>query len=249
MDDHIQIIVNSENICVLTGAGISAESGIPTFRGAGGMWAKYRPEELATPEAFAANPRLVWEWYQARREAVSEAAPNPGHKALAEWEGLARSFVLVTQNVDGLHRAAGSRQVLELHGNIRRNRCTACGRESTMDEITFNGQLPLCECGGLLRPAVVWFGESLPEDILEAAFTAVRHCDLFLAVGTSAVVYPAAALPRLALDRGVPVIEVNTEETPLTAGATYSLRGPAGEVLPPLVAAYASAPHRSRQIS
>jgi NAD-dependent deacetylase len=213
------------------------------------MWAKYRPEELATPEAFAADPRLVWEWYQARREAISLAAPNPGHQALAEWEGLAGSFVLVTQNVDGLHSAAGSRRVLELHGNIRLNRCTACGRESTMDEITFNGQLPHCECGDLLRPAVVWFGESLPEETLEAAFAAARQCDLFLAVGTSAVVYPAAALPRLALERGIPVVEVNTEETPFSAGATYTLRGPAGQVLPPLVAAYASARQRSRQTS
>jgi NAD-dependent deacetylase len=249
MDDYVDIIVNSENICVLTGAGISAESGIPTFRGVGGMWAKYRPEDLATPEAFAANPRLVWEWYQARREAVSRAVPNAGHMALAGWEKLARSFVLVTQNVDGLHLAAGSRHVLELHGNIRRNRCTACGRESTMDEITFDGRPPVCGCGGMLRPGVVWFGEALPEAVLNEAFAAARECDLFLTVGTSAVVYPAAALPRLALDRGVPVIEVNTEETPFSAGATCSLRGPAGEILPQLVAAYASAPHRSRQTS
>jgi NAD-dependent deacetylase len=154
---------------------------------------------------------------------------------------------LVTQNVDGLHHAAGSRRVLELHGNIRRNRCTVCGRESDMEEITFNGDIPLCECGGKLRPAVVWFGESLPEQVLEAAFAAVRQCDLFLTIGTSAVVYPAAALPRMALDRGVPVIEVNTEETPFSSSATFSLRGRAGEILPPLVTAYASAPHRTRR--
>jgi NAD-dependent deacetylase len=249
MDDYIDIVVNSEKICALTGSGISAESGIPTFRGPDGMWNKYKAEELATPEAFAREPRLVWEWYQTRRHAVSRAVPNAGHRALAQWENLASSFVLVTQNVDGLHRAAGSRRVLELHGNIRQNRCVTCGHESAMEDITFDGRVPLCKCGGMLRPAVVWFGESLPEEVLDEAFTAVRHCDLLVTVGTSAVVYPAAALPHVALEHGIPVIEVNTQETPLSAAATVSLRGPAGEILPPIVAAYASAPHRSRHRS
>ena len=160
MDAYIQYIENAKNICVLTGAGISAESGIATFRGPEGLWAKYRPEEFATPQAFTADPHLVWKWYQYRRDMISRAKPNAGHMALARWEELAPKFTLITQNVDGLHRAAGSRCVFELHGSIRQNRCVACGRESSMDKTTYRGEIPRCKCGGVLRPAVVWFGKN-----------------------------------------------------------------------------------------
>ena len=232
----LQVIIKTKHICVLTGAGISADSGIATFRGADGLWARYRPEDLATPDAFGRDPDLVWKWYQYRREIVAKAKPNPGHAALARWETLAESFTLVTQNVDGLHRVAGSRRVLELHGNIRINRCRDCGVESTMDEITYTGEVPRCPCGGMLRPGVVWFGEPLPEAVFAAALEAAQQCDLFLTVGTSAVVYPAAALPEAARGNGAIVIEVNTEETPFTRYATHHLRGPAGTMLPALLA-------------
>ncbi len=167
--------------------------------------------------------------------------PNRGHEALARWDALAADFQLVTQNVDGLHRAAGSRRVLELHGNIRINRCLVCGVESTMDEITYSGSVPYCACGGMLRPGVVWFGEALPESILTEAVAAAQQCDLFLLVGTSAVVHPAALLPEYARAHGAVVIEINTEDTAFTPLATYHLRGPAGTVLPELLQAYETA--------
>ena len=236
--DTIQTIVNADNICVLTGAGVSAESGVATFRGKDGLWSKFKPEELANVNAFLANPTLIWEWYQHRRDLLSAARPNPGHVALAEWETLATRFTLVTQNVDGLHQAAGSKHVLELHGNIRMNRCQDCGAESTMNEITFHGHVPLCSCGGKLRPGVVWFGEMLPEAVFQDAVHAAQTCDLLLTVGTSAIVYPAAALPEMAVSRRIPVIEVNVAETPFTPLATHHLRGLAGQILPELVTAY-----------
>lgn len=236
-----QYIENSNFICVLTGAGISAESGISTFRGVNGYWNRYRPDELATPEAFAIDPDLVWRWYQHRRQGVAAAVPNPGHYALAKWEALAPAFCLVTQNVDGLHCQAGSRNILELHGNIRLNRCLKCGQESSMSEITYNGCVPHCSCGGVLRPGVVWFGESLPEETLRKSIQAANDCDLFLTVGTSSLVYPAAGLPELAARRGVTVIEINPEETPLSHLATLCLRGQAGTILPQLVDQYAAA--------
>jgi NAD-dependent deacetylase len=237
----LQIFVNSTNICILTGAGISAESGIPTFRGQGGLWSKFKPEELAQIDAFLANPRLVWEWYQHRRDVLTNVKPNAAHFALADWERYSNNFTLITQNVDGLHQAAGSKNVLELHGNIRVNRCQRCGLESTMDEISYDGEIPLCGCGGMLRPGVVWFGETLPEDTLAKALHAAECCDLFVSIGTSAVVYPAASLPEIALERRVPVIEVNSAETPFTPVATYHLRGFAGQIVPQLVSAYAEA--------
>ncbi|MBU0508868.1 NAD-dependent deacylase [bacterium] len=231
----VQDIKNASHICVLTGAGISAESGVATFRGKEGLWSKFKPQELANMDAFMANPDLVWEWYQHRRDILTTVKPNPGHMALARWEELAPKFTLVTQNVDGLHLMAGSRNVLELHGNIRINRCNRCGSESSMEEITFAGKVPMCPCGGMLRPGVVWFGEMLPPGVFEAAAEASQRCDLFLTIGTSAVVYPAASLPEIALSRGIPVIEVNMEETPLSGSVTYHLLGPAGTILPELV--------------
>jgi NAD-dependent deacetylase len=223
-------------VAALTGAGISAESGIATFRDAQeGLWARFDPRELATPSAFARNPKRVWDWYAGRRERVASAEPNPGHRALAALENRVPEFVLITQNVDGLHQRAGSRNVVELHGNISRVKCS---REGTVfarwDE---SGQdVPRCpSCGAHLRPDVVWFEEMLPEAALAAAEDAARRCDVLLVVGTSAEVYPAAALPESARASGAIVVEVNPHATALTAEAHHVLRGPAGVALPALV--------------
>ncbi len=236
-----EAISRARSIAILTGAGISAESGIPTFRDAlTGLWERFKPEELATPEAFLANPKLVWEWYAWRRQRVADALPNPGHVALADLERkcIARdaNFTLITQNVDGLHQAAGSRNVLELHGSIRRVKCF--DHHHAIESWPETGELPpRCpQCHSLLRPDVVWFGEALPEDTLETAMQVARHCDVFLSVGTSAVVEPAASLPLVARQAGAVLIEVNRESTPLTAAAQISLHGAAGDILPKLVA-------------
>jgi NAD-dependent deacetylase len=220
---------------VLTGAGISAESGVPTFRGSGGLWEGRRAEELATPEGFRADPERVWRWYRWRRSIVSEVEPNAGHRAIAALERAVPSFRLATQNVDGLHARAGSRKMLELHGNIHRSRCwDGCGRSDPEPPLA---GVPMCGCGGMLRPDVVWFGEPLPEPVLQEAFEEASRCEVCLVVGTSAVVYPAAALPELAHRAGAIVIEVNPDETPLSAACQLVLRGPAGEVLPNLLRA------------
>ncbi len=232
----VEALRDATRVVALTGSGISAESGVPTFRDAQsrGLWARYDPQELATPEAFARNPRLVWEWYEWRRGLVAEAGPNPGHLALAELERRVPEFALITQNVDGLHQRAGSRRVIELHGNIMRTKCSEEGvivREYESEEVP-----PRCpRCGAFLRPGVVWFGEMLPFAALEEASEAARGCDFFLSIGTSTLVYPAAALPHEALESGATVVEVNPGETPLTTHADFTLRGPAGEVLPELL--------------
>jgi len=230
-------LVEARFVAALTGAGVSAESGLATFRDAqSGLWARFDPRELATPSAFARNPKLVWNWYAWRRERVASAQPNAAHHALAELERRAPEFVLATQNVDGLHQRAGSRKVVELHGNIGRVKCS---REGTVVERwdAPEGGVPRCSsCGALLRPDVVWFEEMLPGHALAAAEDAARNCDVLLVVGTSAEVYPAAALPRLAADHGAVVVEVNPNPTPLSAFADYVLRGAAGVVLPQLLA-------------
>jgi NAD-dependent deacetylase len=225
----------AQRVVVLTGAGISAESGVPTFRDVqSGLWQQFKPEDLATPEAFHRNPRLVWEWYESRREKVRAVDPNAGHRALVDLAKRFAEFTLVTQNVDGLHQRSGSRGVIELHGNIMRTKCFEEG--VIVAEWTHTGETPpRCpRCNAFLRPDVVWFGEELPAEAIHTAMRASDGCDLFLAVGTSSVVYPAAMLPEMALRRGASVIEVNPDETPLTASASYSLRGPAGEILPEL---------------
>jgi len=228
-------IENARSIAVLTGAGISAESGIPTFRGPGGLWNNHRPETLATPEAFARDPKLVWEWYDMRRQRVSSARPNPGHRALAALESSGMPFTLITQNVDGLHRAAGSRNLIELHGSLFRLRCLTCGREEENHTVPLSLLPPRCGCGGMLRPGVVWFGEALPADAIRQAIRAAEQCDVFLVCGTSAVVYPAAALPERAIAAGARVIEINLEPTPFTDYAHISLRGKCGELLPQII--------------
>lgn len=226
----------AESICVLTGAGISAESGVPTFRGEEGLWKKFRPEELANFDAFIRNPDLVWEWYAYRRKLIHDVKPNSAHYALVDLERRVKYFTLVTQNVDNLHRRAGSQHVVELHGNIERSYCIECRMttpELKLDELK---GAPRCEqCGGLIRPDVVWFGEMLPVDAFAGAEAASRQCDVFLCVGTSAVVYPAASLPYIALDHGAYVVEINREYTDLSSRAHESLLGKAGDILPGLL--------------
>jgi NAD-dependent deacetylase len=258
---------SARRVVALTGAGISAESGVPTFRGAsavGGafpqpresdslaserlngsltrsrrhqvdaLWRQFRPEDLATPEAFAGDPRLVWEWYAWRRELIAAVQPNAGHHALARLEQRVPEFLLATQNVDGLHALAGSRRVVELHGSIWRLRCLGCGGEHE-DRAAITDLPPRCACGALLRPGVVWFGEALPADALEMAFSAARQADVVVVIGTSSLVYPAAAVPQAAVSAGAFVVEVNPERTPLSEAAAVSLRGRAAELLPRLV--------------
>jgi NAD-dependent deacetylase len=231
----IEELRRAQKFVALTGAGISADSGLATFRDAQtGLWSRFRSEELATAEAFLRDPKFVQDWYGWRRESARKAKPNAGHLALAEMEKRAPEFLLVTQNVDGLHERAGSRRMVELHGNIHRFRCfeNNCAR----DNFDFDQQR--CRsCGGHLRPDVVWFGEMLPIDAIEAAVTAAENCDVFFSIGTSSVVYPAADLWRRAKDNGAIVIEINKDPTPLTPLADHSFLGQAGEILPMLVQA------------
>jgi NAD-dependent deacetylase len=236
LDQAARVLAASGAVAVLTGAGVSAESGVPTFRGDGGLWKNVRAEEVATPEAFGRDPRFVWEFYNSRREKLLAIRPNQAHVALAELESQVERFTLITQNVDRLHQQAGSRRVLEVHGNIWTVRCTTCGREfdKTGERLP---ELPACEsCGGLLRPAVVWFHESLPPAVWAAAEAAARECDCLLVVGTSANVHPAAGLAWTAQQAGAQVIEVNLEPTPASEIAAIGLYGPAGQILPPLIA-------------
>jgi len=248
---------------VLTGAGISAESGIPTFRGKDGLWNRFDPTELATPEAFLRDPKLVWKWYLWRMHLIAKAEPNPGHRALAEMEKIFPQFLLITQNVDGLHRRAGSKRVVELHGNIFEGKCRFCGRRYGEEEFSAlwpladrnflasiteeelkgrvfeeveRGNLPGCvNCGEIVGPGVVWFGESLPQDALELAFDFAGSSDVFFSVGTSALVQPAASIPLHAKRAGAVLVEVNPEETPLSPYCDFVFRGPAGKVLPQIV--------------
>lgn len=237
-EDVIRKLRDAQHVAVLTGAGTSAESGVPTFRDAlTGLWAKYDPQELATPQAFRRNPRLVWEWYAWRRNLVSTVEPNPGHFALAAIEKRVPDFTLITQNVDGLHQRAGSENIIELHGNLSRVKCFDEGR--IIEQWDETEELPpRCpHCGGLLRPDVVWFGEMLPVFALQRAIQVSRAADLFLTIGTSALVQPAASLPLEAVENGGILIEININETPLSAWMSYTLIGPSGIILSALVAA------------
>lgn len=232
----IETLRGARHVAVLTGAGVSAESKIPTFRDAmTGLWARYRPEELATPQAFAANPKLVWDWYQWRRSLVEAAAPNEGHKALARLADLVPRLTLITQNVDSLHQRAGSPEVVELHGNISRTKCAREGRIVASWPDTDQAPPPCPHCGAHLRPDVVWFGESLPPDALHQAADAARRCDVFFSIGTSALVQPAASLIYETMRRGGMTVELNPGETPQSDEVTHSLRGPSGVILPALL--------------
>jgi NAD-dependent deacetylase len=231
-----EILFSAESLCVLTGAGISQESGVPTFRGPEGLWRKFRPEDLATPEAFARDPLLVWEWYAWRRELIHRAQPNAAHFALVELEERIATqtggqFALLTQNVDGLHERAGSRNVVRLHGSIWRLRCSRCGEEREDCSVPLDSFPPRCGCSGLLRPAVVWFGEPLPEAEWNQAARAAAQARVFLVVGTSALVHPAASLPLIAKRSGARLVEVNPVPTPLSDLADCVVRGTAVEAL------------------
>jgi NAD-dependent deacetylase len=223
-------------VAVLTGAGISAESGVPTFRGNEGLWKKFKPEDLANFDAFIRNPDLVWEWYSYRKKLIADVKPNPAHYALAEMEKLFHEFAVITQNIDNLHQRAGSTKVYELHGNIERNYCIKCGRRYRNEELVLATYAPRCvDCNGLVRPDVVWFGELLPADQWELADRASRTADVFFSIGTSAIVYPAASLPLVAKESGAYIVEINAETTPLSDIAHELLIGRAGEILPRLV--------------
>ncbi len=256
MDDKPPYLLNGEllarlrqarHVTVLTGAGMSAESGIPTFRDAqSGIWEKYRPEELATPEAFAANPGRVWQWYEERRKAVRTASPHAGHQALVMLAKLVPGLSLVTQNVDGLHQLAGSGNVTELHGNIMRSKCHISGRPISAEWLADSSQIPPPSPyvnRGYARPDVVWFGEVLPNEALEAAMEAAALCDFCLSVGTTSLVQPAASLPLMALEHGAALVEINPQETPLSMHAGQCLRGPASIVLPEIVQQLESSKH------
>jgi len=223
----------AKRIRVLTGAGVSAESGIPTFRGPAGLWKNFKPEELASPEAFARDPKLVWEWYLWRRSIIAKSKPNPAHQALVALEKRFSDFWLITQNVDGLHREAGSRHLLELHGNIWRTRCTGCGVFAEDRTIEMDACPPICiTCGSPLRPDIVWFGESLPEAAIAKAFETATDAEVYIVIGTAGAVQPAASLAEIAKNNGAFIIEVNPDETPLSSLADIALRGPAGIIIP-----------------
>lgn len=264
-----KIFSEAKNIAVITGAGVSAESGVPTFRGAGGYWRKWQAQDLATPEAFSRNPSRVWEFYHYRREVMLTKNPNPAHQAIAECEERlskqGRVVTVITQNIDELHRHAGSKNLLEIHGSLFRTRCLSCGHESanhrspicaalkgkgapdpkTLDAHIPVQDLPRCEqsgCRGLLRPAVVWFGETLDSDVLAHAQNVLECCDLCLVVGTSSVVYPAAMFAPQVAARGVPVAEFNLEDTPATQRFTFHFHGPCGSTLPLALSRHESEP-------
>ncbi|MFN2251264.1 MAG: SIR2 family NAD-dependent protein deacylase [Anaerolineae bacterium] len=231
------LVAGAKSIAVLTGAGVSAESGISTFRDAHGLWSRFNPDEVATREAFLRDPVKVWDWYAERRVQIALAEPHAGHYALVEMERRSREFALVTQNIDEMHRRAGTKRLIELHGSISRVKCF--DEDVVVDEWDATGEVPpRCpQCGSRLRPDVVWFGESLPIDALGEAIAAAQRCDVFISVGTSGLVEPAASLPFEALRARAAIIEVNPEETPVSPFVRYALRAPAGEALPALVRA------------
>jgi len=227
----VELLRRARRVVALTGAGISAESGVPTFRGEGGLWRNFRAEELATPEAFHRNPKLVWEWYDWRRGLIAGCRPNLGHQVLARWEARFESCRVVTQNVDGLHRAAGSRNVICLHGDIWTVRCSRCAFEAIDLSTPLPELPPRCHCGALLRPGVVWFGEALPEGAFRAAGEAVSRAEVVLVAGTSGLVYPAAGLPAAARAAGAALVELNLGRTPLSALMDVTLEGASGRML------------------
>ncbi len=236
----IDRLAQAQSVAVLTGAGISAESGIATFRDPGGLWQQFKPEELANVRAFLGNPHLVQSWYTYRRNVAMEKAPNPGHEALAQLENLVPDFLLITQNVDNLHQRAGSTKITELHGNITHSYCIDCGKTATEQEMEpiASGTAAQCTaCNGYIRPDVVWFGEMLPEGAMAQASHAAQRAEVFLSIGTSAVVYPAAGIPLVARDYGAYVAEINIEASAIAGSVDEVVLGKAGEVLPALVAA------------
>ncbi len=238
-DCLIKELKSAKSILFYTGAGISAESGIDTFRGKGGLWNKMSAQELASFDGFMKNPNLVWEWYQYRRKIIRNVKPNDGHKTIAEFENLFDNVTVVTQNVDNLHKRAGSGNILELHGNIERNFCMDCKTFYGVKNFLESEEAPKCKkCGGMIRPDVVWFGEMLPQDIFAEAERKAAESDICFIVGTSAVVYPAAYIPISAKDAGATLVEINIEPTNISDQVDYSITGKAGEVLPRIYELY-----------
>ncbi len=233
----IDKLSDSKSIVFFTGAGISSESGIPTFRGKEGLWNKFKPEELANFDAFMRNPELVWEWYSYRRKIVHEAQPNAAHLTIAEMQNHFNDVTVVTQNVDNLHRRACSKKIFELHGNIEKNYCVNC-KKNHDGALDFSHGVPKCDCGSLIRPGVVWFGEYLPEDQFRGGELAAMKADVFFVVGTSDVVYPSAGLVYTAKASGATIVEINLEETEISSSVNYSYFGKAGEILPRIFEEY-----------
>lgn len=229
------LLSSAKRIVFFTGAGISAESGIPTFRGKNGIWNKMKPEELANFNAFLRNPEIVWEWYQYRKEIVHQASPNAAHLTIAELQNYFETVTVITQNVDNFHRRAGSKIVHELHGNIEKNYCITCKKRYDGEELPANNKVPVCACGGLIRPDIVWFGEFLPAEAFSLSELAAEKCDALFVVGTSAVVFPAANIPYIAKRNGKFLVEINIERTELSSIADISLTGKAGEILPEIL--------------
>jgi len=241
MPNHLTIlevrdrIQQARSLAVLTGAGISADSGVPTFRGAEGLWKSFRSEALASPEAFARDPQLVWEWYNWRRELLATKRPNAAHEALVQLETLIPDFWVITQNVDGLHAAAGTQNLSEIHGNIWKVRCTQCHNITLNDDVPLPFPPSCANCGGLLRPHIVWFGESLATEDLEQSYAALQRCDILLIIGTSGIVYPAASFASVAKGHGAFVVEMNMEATPHSSVMDVSFQGRAKELVPLLL--------------
>ncbi len=240
-EDFLGKLKSASRLVFFSGAGISAESGIPTFRGEEGLWKKFKPEELANFNSFIRNPQMVWEWYQYRRKIGKESLPNPGHFAIAEMEKYFSDVTVVTQNVDNLHRRAGSKNIYELHGNIEKNFCIACHSRYDFLDFQESVDVPRCKsCGGLIRPDVVWFGEMLPQDVFSEAESKASKCDICFIVGTSGIVYPAAFIPLTAKQNGAYLVEININPTELSSTADYSLYGRSGEILPLILSAVKS---------
>jgi NAD-dependent deacetylase len=235
LDKAVELLTPVQKLVVTTGAGMSKESGIPTFRDApSALWANFNPEDLATPEGFRRDPRLVWNWYVERRNMIGQASPHPGHFAVAELEPMFDQFLVVTQNIDDLHRKAGSKNIVEVHGNVFRYKCFDNGHP--IEKLPTSTEVPpRCHCGAMIRPDVVWFGEMLDQDDMDIVFEGLSTCEAVLVVGTSGIVYPAAGFPQAAKNLGAAVVEVNPEETPITDVADVFVKSPAGEALPLLV--------------
>lgn len=234
-DDFLENLKKAENIGILTGAGISADSGIQTFRGKDGFWQNHEVQKLATLNGFLEDPELVWKWYNERRVELKKSGPNKGHTALAEMEKYFESFAIITQNVDNLHQAAGSNRVIELHGNIWELRCMEHGEIEKNFEAPLKEIPPKCENGGIFRPNVVWFGEPLPQKALDDSFKIASQSDMFFVIGTSAVVQPAASIPIIAKRASAYIVEINLEETPLTPYTDISFQGKSKDILPKIL--------------
>lgn len=235
VEKAVEILKNSSSLLIITGAGISQESGIPTFRGKDGLWQNYRAEDLATPWAFERDPETVWRWYDWRRGIIKNARPNSAHWAIKELEEMYQNFYLITQNVDGLHNQTGIKNIIEIHGNIWRVRCTRENRVFFLTDVPLKEIPPRCSCGAILRPDVVWFGEAIPTDLIEKAHFLIETYETMVVVGTSGVVYPVASFPTIMKSKGGKVIEINAENTPISDVADVSILGKAGEIVPAVV--------------